>query len=48
MSREPGSHLTPQVSFSPSLVIALTTLMLILLDYGYGLDRLLVGHARDE
>jgi putative spermidine/putrescine transport system permease protein len=41
-------NIDPLVTAVSALVITLTTLMLILLDRSYGLDRLLVGHARDE
>jgi putative spermidine/putrescine transport system permease protein len=41
-------NIDPLVASVSALVIGLTTLMLILLDRSYGLDRLLVGHSRDE
>jgi len=41
-------NIDPLVASVSALVIAFTTLMLILLDRSYGLDRLLVGHRRDE
>jgi putative spermidine/putrescine transport system permease protein len=41
-------NIDPLVTSISALVIAITTLMLILLDLTYGLDRLLVGRSREE
>jgi putative spermidine/putrescine transport system permease protein len=41
-------NIDPLVTSVSAVVIALTTVLLILLDRTYGLDRLLIGRGRDE
>jgi putative spermidine/putrescine transport system permease protein len=41
-------NIDPLVTSVSAVVIALTTIVLVLLDRGYGLDRLLIGRGRDE
>jgi putative spermidine/putrescine transport system permease protein len=41
-------NIDPLVTSVSAVVIALTTILLVLLDRTYGLDRLLIGRGRDE